>query len=397
MLPRWHQDDRGWRNRSRGFHQLAPDGAYAHVRAWSGRRHWLTFVVPTAIALRRQLFTLEELSPTTFRRWALIESGYAHQRTGRRCIVRPATVASAMGCTPNTVRKCRRVARQLGLQVVIVLGRMLTADECWAARHRGSRQRGLSTECALTVPKACSQTLAENNSVTPTRGIALPLKPHRHSSPLGGPHGASAEQKEAAPPPLRPARRLRTSSGRTNRRPGQHNRPSTRHQGAQLAQDLGRRLPWLATEQPGRLIPTLTRFAAATPAWTADDLADAIATLRLQRGLTTPLTADTIKTRPAVVLAAFLRQLHHDDDHPRLALVEPDELRCHRPECDHGWTTLPSPTPTAVAHHGLYPHDDNPTTVTRCDHCRPGAWPAPTPDDLLEVGYYPDDTEEPPF
>ncbi len=150
-------------------------------------------------------------------------------------------------------------------------------------------------------------------------------------------------------------------------------------------------MAWLRTESPSRLIPALTRFATATPAWTAQDLTDAIATLRAQRGLTTTLTPDTIKTRPAVVLAAFLRQLHHYDDHPRLPHLTPEQLRCHQPDCDHGWLTL--------APSGTHPEG----AVRRCDRCRPGAWPAPTHHhyevDGLVNGYPgdPDDNNEVPF
>jgi hypothetical protein len=118
VLPRWHQDDRGDRNAHRGIHSAAPAGGYAGIRVWHGRQHWLTFVVPVAIALHRDLLRVQELSPATFALWARVESGYAQdQRTGRRCIVRPDTVASVMGCQVNTVRKCRRIARRIGLQV----------------------------------------------------------------------------------------------------------------------------------------------------------------------------------------------------------------------------------------------------------------------------------------
>ncbi|MEO7061265.1 MAG: hypothetical protein ABI083_16210, partial [Lapillicoccus sp.] len=340
VLPRWHQDDRGDRNAHRGVHYVAPAGAYRQVRVWNGRQHWLTFVVPVAIALARTTggphgeFAREELSPDTFALWARVESGYAQdQRTGRRCIVRPATVASVMGVQPNTVRKCRRVARRLGLQVVISMGRMLTSTECWAARRRGSSQRGLSTETALTIPSACAAALMQEYSDTPTSGRSPAPETHRHSPPLG----ASARIREAAPPPLRPKRRPQPAQPDRSTRSA---RPAaTRRTTARLAYDLIDTLPWLRTESPSRLIPALTRFATTTPAWTAQDLLDAITTLRAQRGLTTTLTADTIKTRPAVVLAAFLRQLHHHDDHPRLPHLTPDQLRCHQPTCDHGWIT----------------------------------------------------------
>jgi len=361
VLPRWHQDDRGDRNAHRGVHYAAPAGGYAGIRVWHGRQHWLTFVVPVAIALHRDLLRMQELSPATFALWARVESGYAQdQRTGRRCIVRPDTVASVMGCQVNTVRKCRRIARRIGLQVVIVLGRMLSAAECWAARRRGSRQRGLSTEAAFTIP---SPIALRRVSDTPTRGPTAHPETHHPCPPLGG---ARAEQKEAAPPP----HRHRGSPGRSAAR--------------RLAADLVHTVPWLHSERPGRLVPALSRFAAGRPAWTAQDVLDAVQTIRERRGLVTTLTDIQIRTRPAVVLAAFLRQLDHHDDHPRLATADPAELRCDQPECDHGWITLDQPPTSHLAGH---PH------VRRCPHCRPGAWPPP--EDLENGSLL--DGQEPPF
>ncbi len=415
VLPRWHQDDRGDRNAHRGVHCRAPDGAYAGIRVWSGRQHWLSFVVPTAIACHRQLLTREQLSPVTFHLWARVESGYAQdQRTGRRCIVRPATVATVMGCTPNTVRKCRRVARRIGLQVVVLLGRMLTAQECYAARRRGSRQRGLSTECALTIPTTFSSTSSVVVSVSPTRGRAATRSAHLDITPLGA---LAGEPTGAAPPPPRPRRLARPPSGApptspqacptpelpllAPKSPPRRSARAPRHRGGsgparQVAHQLVGLLPWLRTERPGRLTPALTRFvdpAHTTPVWTAQDLTDAITDLRTRRGLTTTLTATHIRTRPAVVLAGFLRQLDPVADHPRLAHLDPTHLRCHQPACDHGWIThlVPSPPPRQHLLH---------EAVTVCTQCRPGAWPTPPPythltDDLGDA--HDNTSEEPPF
>src|SRR5699024_2506099 len=50
------------------------------------------------------------------------------------------------------VQRCNAAARELGLEVCVVKGRMLTYDESTACRQRGSTQRGLSSEVALTIP-----------------------------------------------------------------------------------------------------------------------------------------------------------------------------------------------------------------------------------------------------
>jgi hypothetical protein len=358
VLPRRHQDDRGTRNASRGIHRQAPAGAYCGIRPWDGRQHWLTFIVPIAIAMNTQILKDEELSAETLLIWARVESGYAQdQRTGRRCIVRPDTVASVMGMHKKTAQRCRRVARKLGIQVVIEPGRMLTLAESTRARRAGSCQRGLSTETALTIPSLVAFALL---SATPTRGKGTTSKGHLESPPL---KSVNTKRTEAAPPPRRPKRSPRISPARS------------------LAADLVKTVPWLRSERPGRLVPALSRFATSRPSWTAQDVIDAIQTIRVRRGLVTALTEDQIRTRPAVVLAAFLRELDPHDDHPRLALVDPTELRCGRPECDHGWITLDQ----VLAGYPL---------VRRCDQCRPGAWPAPNAEEYLaEVGH----NDEPPF
>lgn len=321
--------------------------------------HWLAFIVPIAIGMNAQVLKDEELSAATLLVWARVESGYAQdQRTGRRCIVRPDTVASVMGVHKKTVSRCRRVARRLGIQVVIEIGRMLTLNECTRARRAGSCQRGLSTETALTIPSPVAFALF---SATPTRGRATTRKGHLGSVPL---EDASLKRTEAAAPPHQPKRRSGAAPARS------------------LAADLVKKVPWLGSERPGRLAPALNRFATARPVWTAQDVIDAIQTIRDRRGLVTALTGDQIRTRPAVVLAAFLRELDPHDDHPRLGLVDPAELRCSRPECDHGWVTVAE----VLAGYPL---------VRRCDQCRPGAWPSPHAEDDYLAELRPDD--EPPF
>lgn len=319
VLPRWHQDDRGVENCRRGVHVTAPPGAYAEIRAWNGREHWLTFVVPVAIAVHRDVLRAEQLSPATFRMWALVESGYAQdQRTGRRCIVRPATVASVMGMHVDVARTCRRVARKLGLQVVVMMGRMLTVEECMGARLRGSRQRGLSTETALTIPTVLSSAV---ESATPTSGKALQRKSHLK---LGSLHGLAADQTEAAA------------------RPPRHRGVRRRRRRDQVAFELTRRLSWLSTEQPGRIAPALTRFVDAPTPWTAHDITLALEDL-LTRNNRGPIRIETVRTRPAAVLAALLRQLDPLIDHPGIydVLVYEDLTPCGRSECDgHGWINL---------------------------------------------------------
>lgn len=318
LLPRWHQDDRGIRNAHRGVHEAAVPGAYRGIPAWHGREHWLTAVLPAALDSNDAARRRHGVNHETMLRWARIESGYVQdQRTGRRCIVRPDTVASVMGATTRTVQRCRALARELGVYVDVVPGRMLTLEECHAARRAGSRQRGLSNETAFTIPPGL---LSAVDTVTPTRGRAS----HEKQLPKNPSPRSQHEQKAAA------SRRRPDPTGRARR----------------LAHELIAALAWLRGESPGRIAPCLTRFALADPPWTAADLAAALHSRNLRLGRSAP-TSDRIRTRPAAMLAVMLRDLDEADRHVPEAwggAPPPPPAPCGGPNCDHGWVTVAANT-----------------------------------------------------
>lgn len=341
LLPRRHQTDR-WRARTNnpaGVHYETPEGAYSGIQAWRSREHWLTYVVPTAIALMPEK-RAGRVSEDLLRRYLLVRSGYAHASTGRGAIVRPDTLASVLDCTTRQVQNAQRVARDMGLEVVIQKGRMLTWAERMRARRSGSHQRGLATEVAFTSPSHLGKTAVEHVDVfTPPKRSKTSQKSHLK---LLSPSAASGDTKDAAPP--------RASTRRA---------PAARRAGTRLGEDLRKILPWLRTERPGRLGPPLARFATAATPWSAQDVAIALADLATRRGHAGQLTADHINTRPAVVLAGLLRELDPEADHPTAdAFHEQDPEPCNRPDCDHGWLTLDG-------HRGH-------TTIAPCPTCPPG-------------------------
>jgi len=373
VLPRWHQDDRGPSDAHRGIHVLADPGRYSKIVVWGSRQRWVDFAVPIAIAMHRDVLAGHGVNPDTFRTWALVKSGYANARTGRRCIVRPDTLASVMGVTERTVQRCTAVARQIGLEVVVMPGRMLTFAECARARRMGSRQRGLSTEVALTIPQVIGHIV---DSVTPTRGRNVPAQTQLLA---GVPRGARAEQEGAASPPPR----------RKSSRPRR-----TRPPGWSLASELAQNVAWLVGEGPARLAPTLTRFATASRPWAAGDVVAAISEHTLRTGLG-PIDPQRIRTRPAAVLAAILRGVDPDLDHPGLladafdnqgadsgtAAAVPAEAPapCGHPDCDgHGWIQ----TSTGGRDGSFAP----------CPHCPPAIRHQPLRHDV--PGW---DPEDPPF
>ena len=341
LLPRRHQTDR-WRARTdnpAGVHYATPDGAYAGISAWNSREHWLTVVVPTVIAAMPEK-RAGRVSEDLLRRYLTVRSGYAHAVTGRGAIVRPDTLATVLDCTTRQVQNAQRVARDMGLEVVIQTGRMLTWAERMAARRSGSHQRGLATEVAFTNPLTLGKTATEHVDVfTPPKRSKTSHKSHLN---LLSPSAASGEEKDAAPP--------RASTRRV---------PAARRAGTRLGEDLRKVIPWLKTESAGRLGPALARFATASQPWTAHDVEIALTDLSRRRGHRATLTADHIATRPAVVLAGLLRELDPEADHPTAAAFpETDPTPCRRPECDHGWLTLHA--------------DRGRVTIAPCPTCPPG-------------------------
>lgn len=295
-----------------GVHYQADEGAYSRVPAWKGRGHWLNVVVPLALSSRPAVLRRHRISCGTFRLWARTESLYAQDRaTGRRVIVRPDIVAAVAELSERHVQRCRAAARELGLLVDVVLGRMLTEEECYRARRQGSPQRGLSTESAFTVPRwmekgVWARTYAVER-VTPTSG-RTPVS-SKTSLSVRSTFTRQATTNAAALPPQH--QRQRSTRKRRRRR--------AQAPAYGLARALQALVPWLRHEQPGRLAPALTRFAKASPTWTARDLIDAIDQINT-RNHWTSLTSQHIKSRPAAVLAYYLRDLDVHADHPRADL-----------------------------------------------------------------------------
>jgi hypothetical protein len=106
-----------------------------------------------AIRAQADLLASYQAAPDTLLRWARVKSLYAQEpRNGRQVIVRPDTLAGLLQCGERTVQRCNAAAREIGLELVVTPGRMLSELETYAARRRGSPQRGLSTVTAFVVP-----------------------------------------------------------------------------------------------------------------------------------------------------------------------------------------------------------------------------------------------------
>lgn len=287
MLPRWGINSP---IRDHG----ADPGQYTGTVGWMSREHYLAVTVPIAIGLRRDVLKRHGVAPDTFQRWVAAKSLYAQERRcGRTVIVKPVTLAGLMQCKKRTVQRCQAVARDIGLEIVTIPGRMLSEIECYKARKAGSPQRGLSTVSAFVVPSFMQRPVEH---VTPTRGRSLGASVR--DLPAFKPRfaGSTGAPLRSAPPPRRPKRR------RTG-------------QAWDLACDMTGRVPWLNRCSPARITGQLHRYAHADLPWTAHRLVQAMDALHRRLNINAPTHA---KTASWALLAWYLRQIDPIADHPAL-------------------------------------------------------------------------------
>ena len=338
LLPRWHQDDRGRQNASRGFHVDVAPGAYRGIEVWHGRDFWVDVVVPTVLELGREVLRKHRVGFGFMLQWAAVKSSYAHARTGRGCVVRPKTLAGVLACDQRKVKRANQVARELGLEVVVMTGRMLTHEEAMDCRRRGSYQRGLATVVALTIPAI-----------------------HRAKIAASRPVPAAAESRrsvDSATPPKRsvkyPQKETRENSSlRLRRQDGRRSAPTHRQGGTsptlQLANGLKRLVPWLRNESPRRMLGAIAPFAHSPLPWTADDLRLALGAQASRTDAGAHITPGAARI-PWALLRHVLAQIDPYADHPRLPELEQvvwdsatAPSSCEDPDCDgHGWHNTPS-------------------------------------------------------
>lgn len=297
-----------------------------HVN-WRSRDHWLDLVVPTAIKLRPDALHTRRGTVTADRLAAYCRelSKHANPSTGRRCIVRVDRLAELLGVSKSTVQRCQLAAEDLGLYVVTSPGRMLTAEETYQARRRGSCQRGMANDAALVVPSWIPHEAIDGPHPARRRGHDTPTSGgYSKSGNLLIPTSFSRQPRSAGRTEPPPAAR--------HRRKGSHPQPQTTPQEPQsgapsapqrvydplaldVARGLSQRLPWLRDTAPGRLEPMLRRFVRCRRPWAARDVVEAIDQInaRLRRA---SMTHHLVKNPPAL-LASYLRDLDVDADHPR--------------------------------------------------------------------------------
>lgn len=260
-------------------------GTQGRIPCWATRSRWLKTVEAeldgeTAAGVLKK----HHAAPHTVYRVARMDAAAADTTTGRNVRTAHATVARALGCSVDTVRRARRVLRDLGFSVEVMRGRYMTTTEReTATRETGSHQRRFASTRCLTIPARCRA---------------------MHPYPCGVNSSGHSTSRRV------PSTRLRaagTSTPRTKKRPLTRRNPSVGVQ--RIAARLVQRMPWLDRAQ-GHLMGLSRGLAACgvTEEWTTQDLMNAVETDHQGLGLLS-LPPDSQKNPRALLLHQIKRAI----------------------------------------------------------------------------------------
>lgn len=384
-----------------GLSTVVPDGAYQGTTSWQSPDIFLKGM-RTGLKAHPEMRRIDAKDLMGLEKCMRIleaEVSKADHGTGRNMRELVADIAKAAQCSIEDVRRFHRIAsRRMQIMVPIAQGRLLTIFErldVWGRQISPRlKQHGVTQVWAFHVPDWLRPFMA---------AAAINPPPVDNSGGRHVPNGGSATHPRSgdvlepnhlpytspSEPTSSKSASLRSPSGPGSARtaPNKKRRPPP---GRELAVKLVQAMPLLRSTSPKRLQHALKRFAESRPVWLPEDFQNAFQTVSERTGRSVSPPANQIHT-PWAFFVSFLQELHEHDDHPRLATVDPTELRCSRTECDHGWIV------DADCHvQELLGLQSNRDPLRRCDQCRPGAWPEsePTVEDLLN-GAPGDDTESP--
>jgi len=242
---------------------------------------------------------------STVYRVARMDAAAADTTTGRNVRTSHATVARALGCSVDTVRRARRVLRDLGFSVEVVRGRyMTTAERETATRETGSTQRRFASTRCLTIP---------------ARVRAM------HPYPCGVKSSRKLSSRQV---PSSRSRAAGTSTPRTKERPLTRRNPSVGVQ--RIAARLVQRMPWLDRAQ-GHLMGLSRGLAACgvTEEWTTQDLMNAVEADHQGLGLLS-LPPDSQRNPRALLLHQIKRAITGKEPPARARRAAEDARRAAR-------------------------------------------------------------------
>ncbi len=261
-------------------------GTQARIPCWATRSRWLrTVEAELTTDAAADVLKRHHAAGDTVYRVARMDAAAADTTTGRNVRTSHARVARSLDVSVDTVRRARRVLRDLGFSIEVVRGRYMTAQEREAAtRAHGSKQRRFASTRCLTIPARCRA---------------------MHPYPCG-------VKKDPQNPSRRvPSTRWRTA-GTSKNQP--KNTPLTRQTpplGVQkIAARLAQRMPWLDRGRSGHLMG-LSRglvVCGVTEEWTTQDLMNAIEADHQGLGLLT-LPPDSQRNPHALLLHQIKRAI----------------------------------------------------------------------------------------
>lgn len=221
----------------------------------------------------------------------------ADHSTGRRVSIAVDTLAERTGLSRSTIKRARRVLRDLGFAVERVRGRYLSHLERVAARaHHGGHQRRAASVWDLRTPRRVARPFVRRQQGYPQSVRRGPLPP------LGGVCSSSLLERNSLT--RAPAARTRKLSRCTTQ---QRPRPIA----AQVvAAELVLRAPSLGRVHIGQIVDVIARSGVDLDRVTGAAIATALTRDGMRRGLTWPDRID----KPA----PFLRY--------RLSLLDPADL-----------------------------------------------------------------------
>jgi hypothetical protein len=291
--------------------------------------------LPAAAREGRDVLRRHHIAGDTFVAVMAAHAQHADDVTGRNSMATVEHIQLLARCSERTVQRARAAARELGVGTEIFRGRHLTLVERLDAHQAGRTFRGWASVYCLGCPRWLARKLPGRRPISVRdvdRNVDGGTPPCKGSIPrnrsLYRSRSSALRTDERAPRAASNAKKHPkiTSSGRWH------------PQALELADQLQHLVRTFAGVHPGRLAPTLTRFALAKQPWTAKELRDAIE--RVQR--THNRTWISLPRHSPAYLAWLLRDISPEDNHDstaeKLRDLQKAELREQQGEnlCAHG-------------------------------------------------------------
>ena len=278
---------------------ITPDpGATSTLPAWWSATDWIEGDVDAALRENPDVCRKHHAAPDTVRTLARALAHFADRATGRDCRPTNERLMELCQFSLSTLKRTRRVLKELGLVVELIRGRsFMRYAERMAAWRRGSSHRRIAATFAL-----CSRPGHRAPTAVDNRPAAAPAVDRDPPSPSLTERGylklrsthlrrQTETSDEVGAPRRAPTKEVRRRAGHD---------PASRR----LAEATRRRLGWLSGVSARRLTPTLHRFAQA--GWTARDVERTVDDRRAALGWRV-IPANL--RQPAAYLAKLLREV----------------------------------------------------------------------------------------